>query len=552
MAVELGQSAGNSVGAGQSMSCSVNLGTPTSHNSLLFVVAAATHHRENASALSNTPTGYTRVLLRKEDKLTVAVWRREAAPATTKVTVRASGETFTLQSRLVEFTGAAQAGAVDKVAVGGANPESGGSQFPSSGATGTTSQADEGLFGVMVNRYASTVQIGFSGGLARLYETLSSSGEPDHDRTRMTVHAATTTAVGSYRLSALLSSNRDWVTALISFRGGSLGPARMSSRNQTPAIRISGRGSLTAFGPLLSRNQGPAIRIGGTGWIGPFEQQFLLGGRSGLLIGAGTPYRVESVEGLGGWDIRTSDADFPRGDGAQRGIDLQSARQVAFRVNFDADPVELEQRMQTLLSALRPQRDTDWDLIFRLAGRPLQTLRCRPITLTRQMDAEQFIRTMQAFVLRAADPRIYSVREREVVVPVTPAGSDTTVTAVSVTNSGNDDAYPVIRIRGAPGVDVTNIQLINASADQRFEVSTVLSETGEIIGDMPAVITGAPRSKVTLDGNGIYGAWQSPREPFYIAPDPVAPGGVNAVYLRTVPAGAPVTCVLQYRDTSSG
>lgn len=535
------------------MSCSVNLGTATLPNSLLFLVAAATHNRENGSALPNDPAGFTRVLLRKEDKLTVAVWRREAAPATTKATVQASGETFTLQARLIEFTGAAQSGAIDRVTVGGANPESGpGSQFPSSGSTGNTAQADEGLFGVMVNRYGSTVQLGFSGGLAKLYETVSSSGEPDHDRTRMTVHAATTTAIGSYRLSALLSSNRDWVTALISFRGGSLGPARMSSRNQGPAIRIGGRGTLTAFGPLLSRNQGPAIRIGGSGWIGPFEQQFLLGGRGGLLIGAGTPYRVESVEGLGGWDIRSSDADFPRGDGAQRGIDLQSARQVAFRVNFDADPVELEQRMQALLSALRPQRDSDWDLIFRLVGSPLQMLRCRPMSLTREMNAEQFIRTQQAFALRAADPRIYSVRTREVVVPVTPAGADTAVTAVSVTNAGNDDAYPVIRIRGAPGVDVTNIQLINASADVRFEVSTVLSESGEIVGDMPAVVTGAPRSKVTLDGNGIYGAWQSPREPFSIAPDPIAPGGVNAVYLRTVPAGAPVTCVLEYRDTSSG
>lgn len=535
------------------MSCSVNLGTSTAPNSLLFIVASATHHRENASALSNDPAGYTRILTRKEDKLTVAVWRREAAPSTTKVTVQASGETFTLQARLIEFTGAAQSGAIDRVAVGGANPESGpGSQFPSSGSTGTTAQADEGLFGVIVNRYASTVQTGFSGGLAKLYETLSSSGEPDHDRTRMTVHAATTTATGSYKLSGLLGSNRDWVAVLISFRGGSLGPARMSSLNQGPAVRVTGRGTLTAFGPLQSRNQSAAIRIIGSGWIGPFEQQFLLGGKQGLLIGAGTPYRVESVEGLGGWDIRSSDADFPRGDGAQRGIDLQSARQVAFRVNFDAPPVELEQRMQALLRVLRPQRDDDWDLIFRLVGSPLQMLRCRPMSLTREMNTEQFIRTMQGFALRAADPRIYSVRTREVVVPVTPAGPDTVVTTVSVINEGNDDAYPTIRIRGAPGVEVTNIQLINATADVRFEVSTVLGENGEIVGDMPAVVTGAPRSKVTLDGNGIYGAWQSPREPFYIAPDPVASGGVNAIYLRTVPAGAPVTCVLEYRDTSSG
>ena len=71
----------------------------------------------------------------------------------------------------------------------------------------------------------------------------------------------------------------------------------------------------------------------------------------------------------------------------------------------------------------------------------------------------------------------------------------------------------------------------------------------QLIGDMPARITQTGRSPVTLDGQPRYNAWLPPRDAFYLAPDPVAIGGSNAIYLRTTPAGADVACTLTYRDT---
>lgn len=543
MAIALRQSAANSTPF-NSHSVRVSLGSATQQGSLVLVIASAVLNSDH-TIFSADPSGFTRAVIRQRDDVSMAVWFRQNAPPLSSVTVSARHESLAV--RVIEFTGVAQANALDRIAIGDAQSSS-----VSTGTTGTTAQADELLVGAILSQHASTTQSGFTGGLAKLYENVTSSfDDEDNERHRVTVHSGVTSSTGSFGLGARLSSSRDWVAVLLAFRGGSLGPLRMSSKNAPPMIRFGGRGSLTVFGPLVSRNAPAMIRFGGRGWIGPFEYQFLLGGRTGLLIGKGTEYRVESIEGLGGWEVRASDSPFPRGDGDQRGIDLQGARQVLMRVNFDGSPLDLEAGMQRLLAALRPRRDSDQDMYFRLPGMPLQVLRCRPMSLTREISAERLILASQPFGLRAADPRIYSARSRQVVVPVTEGGGSV-VTAVAATNAGNGNAYPIIRITGAPDVEVTSVQLVNVTANVAFEVSTLLPPRGQLVGDMPALVTSEPRSKITVDGQARYAAWLPPRDPFYIAPDPVAPGGVNALYLRTTPEGAGVTCVLEYRDTWAG
>lgn len=150
------------------------------------------------------------------------------------------------------------------------------------------------------------------------------------------------------------------------------------------------------------------------------------------------------------------------------------------------------------------------------------------------------------------DPRHYSAVPKTVTIPVTPAGASD-VLATSVINAGDIEAYPLIRIVGPPsGEPVSRIELVNATADVTFDVTASIPPKATLLGDMEARITGAARSVITLDGQSKYGSWQPPREPFFIAPDPVAPGGVNALFLRTVPAGAAVTCTLEYRDCFAG
>lgn len=546
MAIELRQLAGNTASLDNS-SCKVTLSTATRQGSLIVVVAGA-RPPGTSNPFTSDPSGFTRILARRSDNtgddVAVAMWYRENASPISSVTVSATH--LSLQVRVLEFTGAAQSGALDKITSAGGDDN----DF-ASGSTGNITQADSVLVGAVVNQYASTTQFGFTGGLARLSDTTSPSSDLDHERNRLTIHAALTSTIGSYALGGQLSASRDWAVALVAFKGGSLGPARMTSKTQTPSIRIGGRGRLNAFGPMRLMTQPPAISISGRAWVGPFENQFLLGGRGGLLIGTSTDYRVESVEGLGGWDIRTSDTPFPRGDGDQRGVDLQSARQVLFRINFDGPPAQLEAAMQDLLSVLRPRREADWDLYFRLPGMPLQVLHCRPVSLNRELSLEQMLVINQAFALRAADPRIYSARWQEVVVPVSP--SDTTlVTAVSASNVGNANAYPIIQVTNSSSVEVTGLELVNITGNSSFGFAGILPVGGTLVADMPAVVTSEPRSKITIDGQTKYGSWVAPRDPFFLSPDPDAPNGTNAVYLRTTPSNTPVTCTLRYRDCSSG
>jgi hypothetical protein len=213
---------------------------------------------------------------------------------------------------------------------------------------------------------------------------------------------------------------------------------------------------------------------------------------------------------------------------------------------------EVERNMAALYRALVPQRDTDWELIFRFPTWPLLMMRVRPTDLMRARNSSQLEIAAQQFALRAADPRIYAAIPTRVQIPVTPAGA-VEPQRQYVINIGNAAAYPVITIHGPDyGNPVTFVQLVNETALVNFEARLQLQTGSTLVADMDARITGAPRSPITLDGDGKYGAWQLPREPFRIDPDPTGLGGFNEVHLHTEPPGAPVRCYLDYRSTWAG
>lgn len=548
MALTLAQTAVNAIRSFSGRTCRVVLTRPTAPLNLVVIVAAANHPGSTGTFPLEAPAGFTLAATRREDELTLAVWFRAACPSLTSVSV-SNPANRSLVVRVVEYSGAAQSNVLDKVTI-----RSGRGNFPSTGATGTTSQGDEVVLGAVANRYASTRQLGFFGGLTRLTDTVTpSAGDVDDRRSRLTIHQRLTTSPGSFSLAGILSSSRDWVAVLATFRGGTSGPARMSSTDAAPMLATTGgAASLTVFGPLRSTPAGGlapmlATTAAGIARIGPFNHQYLLGGWSGLLIGAGTEFRVESVEGLEGWDVRTSDDDLPRGDGSLRGVDLQSARLVALNVNVaSSDPAVVEERMARLKRAAIPQRDADLELIWRHPGQPLKLLRYRPTSLVRMLDRDQVIVNRQPIALRAADPRHYSASLYEVEVAVTPAGAlDPTLT--SVVNRGSGPAHPLIRVQGPSfGEPLSRMELLNTTNDVAFVVAAVLPGGSMLVGDMEARATGAARSVVTIDGQTKYGAWGQPRQTFQLNP------GANLLSLRTEPAGAPVRAFLIYRDTSSG
>lgn len=547
---QLEQSATNSIAKYQARTCTATFTNPTTPGSLVLVVVVT------AGALPVGlvgPAGFTLIRSRGLRDLEVGIWYRQNAPATVSVSAGFLGETRrSIQVRAMEYSGVAQSNSLDKV-VSVAQETS----IPFTGATGTVAQADELVVSVVANQYASTGQAGFVGGLAKLFESASpltwaNGTNYDWERARFTIHQTVTTAVASFSLVARLSSTRRWCAFLITFRGASSGPARFTSRNAPPMIDTSGggRASLTVFGPLRSTNLAtitPMIVTTGTtrARIGPYDYQYRVGGWQGLLIGDDTPYQVENVEGLEGWQVRTSDDDLPRGDGALRGSDLQAARTVLFKLKVGGTQDEVEEQMAALYRSLIPQRDQDWELIWRYPGRPLRTLYCRPIDLTRELSWRETLVNHQGFALRAADPRHYSALTHRVEVPVSLSISEPTV--VTATNIGNGPAYPLIRIVGpTSGPPVTRVALVNQSTNVTFDVSSVLPGGSVLVGDMSARATGAPRSIVTIDAQSKYGAWQHPRQAFSINP------GTNELSLHTTPDLAPVVATVEYRDSWAG
>lgn len=557
----LEQSAYNTVGKEDSRRCTATFTRPTKPGSLIVVMMAAAGTLPSDVHME-FPSGFTKIGERGARDIQSAIWYRGNCPSISSVQIHSDDADKSMQLRVFEYSGMAQANVLDRV-----NIEQSDSDSPHSGSSGTIAQADELVLAFIVNQYASTAQYGWSGGFTRLYENTSpqkydgDETDSDWERSRMSVHQIIPNTVGSFNLKGRLSTERRWQGYIVTFRGGTTGPARMSSTQAVDPMLTTegGSGSLTVFGPLRSGievEHPPMISTEGAGAggrIGPFNYQYRLGGWNGLLIGSGTIFHVQGTEGLNGWTIRTSDEDRPRADGAYRGIDLGGARNVLFNMNVGRGRDEVERNMDALYRALVPQRDTDWELIWRHPTHGLKMMRVRPGDLIRERNSRQLTIASQNFVLRAADPRHYNAIPTKLVIPVTPANQIDNPIKTRVFNIGNSPAYPVITIDGPSNdIPVTKIQLVNDTALVNFELQLILQKGSTVVADMDARITGAPRSIITLDGQSKYGAWQLPREPFRIDPDPTGFGGYNELYLRTVPEGAPVRCTLEYRDTWHG
>jgi hypothetical protein len=453
VAPTLRQTAGSAVGSGQSRTCTANFTAPSLPGSLLVVTAVSM----GGTAALAVSSGFQLIRERVFGDIKLSMWYMEGAPETSSATVTTSVDR-SLQVRIMEYQGAAMSGALDQVTIATSQ-----TALASTGTTGTTSQADSIVVACVANQYVSTLQSGFSGALTRLIEQVTPqsgwgwyglSSDPDYLRTRLTIHQTITSAVQQFVLQAYLTAVAPWIAILCTFKGGSSGPVRMTSRGRS-AITIGGRGDLTVFGPLRSTaavlaSQAVALNIsGGIARMGPFTHQYRLGGWDGLLIGQDTDYRVESVEGLGGWEMRTSDDELPRGDGGLRGVDLQSARQIVFKVNanspFKPDSAEaqadVEDKLNILYRALVPQRNQDWELLWRDPDTPLKMLRCRPVNIIRQLDWQQILLLDQTFALKATDPRHYSAFAKSIRVPRHPSWSRLPYILLTL-NEGNGFAYP--------------------------------------------------------------------------------------------------------------
>lgn len=522
--------------------CKVTLTDPTVELNHVIVVAVVINEQYEDPRITG-PEGFQLIMQRTARHVTLAMWYRESCPSLSTIEVYARNSR-SIQVKVLEAFGLAQSNSLDQTAVktGVQN------NYCSSGVTNITVRPDELVLGVIASHHWSTRHYGFLGSLSWLFEHISHDYDPDDCGSRLTIHGKVTTQTGKFYIDGRLTVGRDWVAMLVSFKGGTIGPARFTSIGQ--AITCGGDSTFTAFGPLKSTLTAP-ITVNGSGRIGPYDYQYRLGGFTGKLIGSGTKFHVEGTEGLYGWQVRTSDEDLPREDGALRGVDLASARQVLFKLNVGRGKEEVEANMQELYKALAVRRDEDFELLWRRPGQPLKIMRCRPIELLRDNNATQLMFSKQSFLLRAADPRHYGAVEKTIQIPI--SASESTPIYESVVNEGNSEAYPLIQIKGpSSGPPVTRVNLVNVNGLYTFDVRLQIPSGALLQGDMEAAVTSVGRSIVTLDGQTKYGAWQLPRETFKLEPDPVLEGGENVLYCTTEPANAPVQVTLSYRDTWDG
>jgi hypothetical protein len=283
----------------------------------------------------------------------------------------------------------------------------------------------------------------------------------------------------------------------------------------------------------------------------------------GLVFGQAQDIMVNRVEGLEGFEVRSSDSEQPRGDGSIRGLDYVGARTIAFElVNYETTMnggQDYEANWAAVRSTFQPSREDDFPLTFKRPGQPERFIRCRPVQLTRVEKYLDFnIRGYPPVVLRAVDPRIYSTTERAGNVPVyaTSAGgmdfpiaefpvdfTGGTQSELVVQNDGAADAYPLIRVFGPVTGTCTGFTLTNSTTGQEITVTTTIGAGQILTADMDAAVTGSPRLVISLSGSSRYGDWQLPRKAFYLAP------GSNTLRFEVAGSSTDVVCNLTWRDT---
>jgi hypothetical protein len=226
------------------------------------------------------------------------------------------------------------------------------------------------------------------------------------------------------------------------------------------------------------------------------DWQYDLGG---VLIGAGTSVNVIETAGLGRPPVRDSDVDQPSMDGQFAGPDYWSGRQIqidaAIKIPGEADACH--DMIATIQAASDPAAvrlvgGAGMTVRIKRPGRPVKRLTAR----MRKLDPE-FKDVRHGYVpldieLLAHDPTFYADTESVTEIPLgwlTGGGfaapvvapiyvQDGTVAADRpgwVTNEGDTDAWPVIRITGP----CSNVSVIHADSGRTLSLPTLTLAAGQ-------------------------------------------------------------------------
>lgn len=253
------------------------------------------------------------------------------------------------------------------------------------------------------------------------------------------------------------------------------------------------------------------------------DWQFDIGG---VLIGAGTSVNVIEVTGLGRPPVRDNDVDQPSMDGSFAGPDYWAARQVQFdaAVKVPGNPDACYDTVAALQAAtdstaVRLVGGQGLTMRIKRPGGPVKTLTVR----ARKLDPEYkqvihgYVPLDMEFV--AHDPAFYADTDSTTEIPlgwltgggfaapvVAPIYVQSGITAADrpgwVTNAGDTDAWPIIRITGP----CANVSIIHVPTGRTLALPTLNLPAGRWI----EIDTRPGYRTVTWDNGGNAATYLSP------------------------------------------
>lgn len=253
------------------------------------------------------------------------------------------------------------------------------------------------------------------------------------------------------------------------------------------------------------------------------DWQFDMGG---VLIGADTSVNVIEVTGLGRPPVRDNDVDQPSMDGSFAGPDYWTARQIQFdaAVKAPGDPTACYDTVAALqaatdAAAVRLVGGQGMTLRIKRPGQPIKTLTVR----ARKLDPE-YAQVIHGYVpldieLLAHDPTFYADTDSTTEIPLgwlTGGGFAAPVTAPIyvqdgtlaadrpgwVTNAGETDTWPVIRITGP----CSNVTVIHVASGRQLALPTLTLTAGQWV----EIDTRPGYRTITRDNGGNASAYLSP------------------------------------------
>jgi phage-related protein len=256
----------------------------------------------------------------------------------------------------------------------------------------------------------------------------------------------------------------------------------------------------------------------------------------GVLLGSGTNYRTEKVEGLLSMpDLEVFDSDRNDDHGAYVGRSLLRPRivqmDVAVLMETLATMTDMETALRTLSTALNPLPGrTTAQLVFQRpgTGKRYVNARCTRRSFPSTYEVPHGL-ARGAIEFKCADPRIYSLTETSVAIVLTGVSSN----SGTVTNGGDFPHRPVLEILG-PAV---NPRISNAQdGNKSIKVDITLSAAETLIID-------TFNRTVTLAGANRYDVVRNDNQWWELKP------GANTITMNRTGTTGNATLTVKERDT---